>query len=34
MLSAPNLAKWNRRHWVVAITLLLTLTLTPLGWIQ
>jgi signal transduction histidine kinase/ActR/RegA family two-component response regulator/HPt (histidine-containing phosphotransfer) domain-containing protein len=34
MFSAPNLAKWNRRHWVVAITLLLTLTLTPLGWIQ
>ena len=34
MLSAPNLAKWNRRHWAVAITLLLTLTLTPLGWIQ
>jgi two-component system, sensor histidine kinase len=34
MLSTPNLAKWNRRHWAVVVTLLLTLTLTPLGWIQ
>ncbi len=34
MISAPNLAKWNRPQWAVAITLLLALTLTPLGWIQ
>jgi signal transduction histidine kinase/ActR/RegA family two-component response regulator len=34
MIPTPNLAHWNRRHWAVAITLLLTLTLTPLGWIQ
>ncbi len=34
MMSAPNLAKWGRPQWAVAITLLLILTLTPLGWIQ
>jgi signal transduction histidine kinase/DNA-binding NarL/FixJ family response regulator/HPt (histidine-containing phosphotransfer) domain-containing protein len=34
MLSLPNLARWDRRHWAVAITLLLTLALTPLGWVQ
>ncbi|MGI9218946.1 MAG: ATP-binding protein [Hydrogenophaga sp.] len=34
MIPTPNLAHWNRRHWAVAITLLLSLTLTPLGWIQ
>ncbi len=34
MLALPNLARWDRRHWAVAITLLLTLTLTPLGWVQ
>jgi hypothetical protein len=34
MLSAPNLAKWERRHWVVSITVFLAITLTPLGWIQ
>ena len=34
MSFAPNLAKWERRHWVVAISLILAITLTPLGWIQ
>ena len=34
MFSAPNLAKWERRHWVAAIACLLVVTLTPLGWIQ
>lgn len=34
MFPVPNLAKWSRPQWVVAITLLLALTLTPLGWIQ
>ena len=34
MIPTPNLAHWNRRHWAVAITVLLALTLTPLGWIQ
>jgi signal transduction histidine kinase/ActR/RegA family two-component response regulator/HPt (histidine-containing phosphotransfer) domain-containing protein len=34
MPFAPNLAKWERRHWVVAISAFLVITLTPLGWIQ
>ncbi len=34
MSFAPNLATWERRHWVVAITVFLAVTLTPLGWIQ
>ena len=32
--SLPNLARWQGRQWALAISLLLTLTLTPLGWIQ
>jgi two-component system, sensor histidine kinase len=31
---APNLTHWQRRHWVAAIVVLLSVTLTPLGWIQ
>ena len=34
MFSAPNLARWQRRHWVIAIAIFLAITLTPLGWIQ
>ncbi len=34
MFPALSLAQWDRRHWAVSITLLLTLTLTPLGWVQ
>lgn len=34
MFSTPNLANWERRHWVVAIAAFLAITLTPLGWIQ
>jgi signal transduction histidine kinase/ActR/RegA family two-component response regulator len=30
----PNLAKWQGRQWAVALTALLLVTLTPLGWIQ
>jgi two-component system, sensor histidine kinase len=30
----PNLARWKRRHWAMAISLMLAFTLTPLGWIQ
>jgi signal transduction histidine kinase/FixJ family two-component response regulator/HPt (histidine-containing phosphotransfer) domain-containing protein len=30
----PNLSTWERRHWLTAITVMLTVTLTPLGWIQ
>ena len=30
----PNLSTWQRRHWLTAITVMLTVTLTPLGWIQ
>ena len=34
MFSAPNLAHWQRRHWVIALAIFLAITLTPLGWIQ
>jgi hypothetical protein len=30
----PNLARWQGRQWAIALTLLLAITLTPLGWIQ
>jgi signal transduction histidine kinase/ActR/RegA family two-component response regulator len=30
----PNLARWQGRQWAMAISLLLAITLTPLGWIQ
>ena len=30
-LALPNLARWQRRQWVLAISLLLAITLTPLG---
>ncbi len=30
----PNLARWHGRQWGIALTLLWTFTLTPLGWIQ
>lgn len=33
-LALPNLARWQGRQWALAISLLLALTLTPLGWIQ
>ncbi|QBM30074.1 ATP-binding protein [Hydrogenophaga pseudoflava] len=33
-LALPNLARWQRRQWALAISLLLAITLTPLGWIQ
>jgi two-component system, sensor histidine kinase len=32
--ALPNLARWQGRQWAIAITLLLAVTLTPLGWIQ
>ncbi|MDQ7743623.1 ATP-binding protein [Hydrogenophaga pseudoflava] len=32
--ALPNLAHWQGRQWAIAISLLLALTLTPLGWIQ
>ncbi|MFW5332639.1 ATP-binding protein [Hydrogenophaga sp. ZJX-1] len=34
MFQLPNLARWQGRQWVIALTLLLAITLTPLGWIQ
>jgi two-component system, sensor histidine kinase len=34
MRFASNLAQWQRRHWVAAIAVLLSVTLTPLAWIQ
>ena len=33
-LALPNLARWQGRQWALAISLLLAITLTPLGWIQ
>ena len=33
-LKAIGLARWQARQWVLAITALLVLTLTPLVWIQ
>ena len=32
--ALPNLARWQGRQWALAISLLLAITLTPLGWIQ
>jgi len=34
MWPAANIARWERRHWTLAILALLFVTLTPLGWIQ
>ena len=34
MSLIPQLAKWRRREWVLAISALLVATLGPLGWIQ
>ena len=33
-LALPNLARWQGRQWALALSLLLAVTLTPLGWIQ
>ena len=33
-LTLPNLARWQGRQWAIALSLLLTVTLTPLAWIQ
>ncbi|MEX1168343.1 MAG: ATP-binding protein [Hydrogenophaga sp.] len=33
-LNLPNLAKWQGRQWIAALSVLLLFTLTPLGWIQ
>ncbi|HAX20698.1 MAG TPA: hypothetical protein DCY64_10485 [Hydrogenophaga sp.] len=30
----PNLARWQGRQWALALSLLLAITLVPLGWIQ
>ncbi|MBQ0922069.1 response regulator [Hydrogenophaga aromaticivorans] len=30
----PNLARWQGRQWAIALSLLLAITLAPLGWIQ
>ena len=30
-LALPNLARWQRRQWALVISLLLAITLTPLG---
>ena len=30
----PNLARWRGRQWAMALSLLLAVTLAPLGWIQ
>ena len=32
--ALPNLARWQGRQWAIALSLLLGITLTPLGWIQ
>jgi two-component system, sensor histidine kinase len=32
--ALPNLARWQGRQWAMAISLMLAVTLTPLGWIQ
>ncbi len=32
--ALPNLARWRGRQWAMAISLMLAVTLTPLGWIQ
>lgn len=32
--ALQNLARWQGRQWAMAISLLLAITLTPLGWIQ
>ncbi|WP_066261237.1 ATP-binding protein [Hydrogenophaga flava] len=33
-IAPPNLARWQGRQWALAISLMLAITLTPLGWIQ
>ena len=33
-LDLPNVARWQARQWAVALSLLLVVTLAPLGWIQ
>lgn len=33
-IKLPNLARWQGRQWAMAISLMLAITLTPLGWIQ
>lgn len=33
-IKLPNLARWQGRQWALAISLVLAITLTPLGWIQ
>ena len=33
-LALPNLARWQGRQWAMALSLLLAVTLAPLGWIQ
>ncbi len=32
--ALPNLARWQGRQWAMTISLMLAVTLTPLGWIQ
>ena len=32
--ALPNLARWQGRQWAMALSLLLAVTLAPLGWIQ
>jgi len=32
--TLPNLARWQGRQWAMALSLLLAITLAPLGWIQ
>jgi len=32
--ALPNLARWQGRQWAMALSLLLAITLVPLGWIQ
>lgn len=34
MLRLPNMAAWQTRQWATALTLLLAITVVPLGWIQ
>jgi two-component system, sensor histidine kinase len=34
LFQLPNLARWQSRQWALALSLLLAITLTPLGWIQ
>ena len=34
MLRLPNTTGWQGRQWAMALTLLLAVTVLPLGWIQ